>query len=208
MQKTASKLLLKSREAERRYSPGWITLDLANETDTDELGNSWNHSHCPESSRQGQDPEPSALTNKLEQPSTARWRQTTATTRQAGTTQWGWELRAGGHWRLAGVISLNPAIMWPQSSLTPHTALYAVSLSLHVADEETKAKGSSTFGCLAKAKYKNWALNPGLTRNPLQGPRPGNPRPEEPGGLQSAGSQRVGHDWATSFHGLFLNWLI
>ena len=26
------------------------------------------------------------------------------------------------------------------------------------------------------------------------------PRTEEPGGLQSTGSQRVGHDWATNTH--------
>ena len=57
-----------------------------------------------------------------------------------------------------------------------------------------KLKGSSTFGCLAKAKYKSWGLNPGLTRNPLQDSCLEIPWPEEPGGLQSVGSQRVGHD--------------
>ena len=34
--------------------------------------------------------------------------------------------------------------------------------------------------------------------NPLQYSCLGNPRAEEPGGLQSMGSQRVRHDWATS----------
>ena len=48
---------------------------------------------------------------------------------------------------------------------------------------------------------------PGLGRspgggngNPLQYSCLENPMEEEPGGLQSMGSQRVGHDWATSFH--------
>ena len=29
------------------------------------------------------------------------------------------------------------------------------------------------------------------------------PQTEEPGGLQTMGSQRVGHDWATNFHFFF-----
>ena len=48
---------------------------------------------------------------------------------------------------------------------------------------------------------------PGLRRspgegngNPLQYSCLENPTDKEPGGLQSTGSQRVGHDWATSLH--------
>ena len=65
----------------------------------------------------------------------------------------------------------------------------------------TNVKSLPAHSLLSRAAFPNWGTRESSTENelsPLQYSCLEIPWTEEPGGLQSMGSQRVGHDWATS----------